>query len=184
MGSSSFPQSIYFSNTPYPEHERTYTVYVEARVSGSGSYLSPPGIAYYTYTGACSTTTISVSSLIEMTNSIPVSGSPSYATQTATASDSASVAYAKVPLLCGAITFSISTTTSVAAQALSASELTISSAGVIQLYTGNSAAIGTHTATVSASLAAFPAITPATSTFTIIINPCIVTSFTMGTLAS
>ena len=116
-----------------------------------------------------------------MTNSIQVTWSPIYTTQTATASDSASVAYAKVPLLCGAITFSISTTTSVA-NGLSASELTISSAGVIQLYTGNSAAIGTHTATVSASLAAFPAITPGISNFTIIINPCIVTSFTMSTL--
>jgi len=52
------------------------------------------------------------------------------------------------------------------------------------VYTNNYAAVGTHVATVTAILPSFPSITPATSTFNIIINPCIVTSFTMITLPS
>ncbi len=117
-----------------------------------------------------------------MTNSILnlVNGSPSYATQTASASNTADVAYGSN--ICGPTVFAITTTTSVTA--LSNTEITINSVtGTISLYTANTAAVGTHTATVTASLPNYSAIPPGTATFTITINSCIVTSFTMSTLS-
>lgn len=67
--------------------------------------------------------------------------------------------------------------------ALSNSELTIdATTGLVTVYTINSATLGSHTATVIASLVNYPSIT-ATTTFTITINACIVTSFTMAALS-
>ena len=67
---------------------------------------------------------------------------------------------------------------------LTLSELTIgSSTGVIQVYTANSAAVGTHTVTVTATLASYATVSPATATFTIQISACIVTAFNMVALS-
>ena len=64
---------------------------------------------------------------------------------------------------CGARKYSITSVPTSPASALSTTELTIDSAtGLISLYTANSQTVGTHTATVSVSLANYatrPAVT-------------------------
>jgi hypothetical protein len=69
--------------------------------------------------------------------------------------------------------------------ALSTVELTIdATTGLITVYTTNSATRGTHTATVTATLANYPTVTSVSASFSIQINACIVTAFTMAVLSS
>ncbi len=76
-------------------------------------------------------------------------GSPYYATQTATAINAVSLSQSNSNF-CGDYQYSISSIFKSASFALSLTELTIDSlTGIISLYTANSAAIGTHTATFS-----------------------------------
>ena len=51
--------------------------------------------------------------------------------------------------------------------------------GLISVYTANSAAVGTHTASVTAKLANYLSGPTITATFQITIEKCIVTFFTM-----
>ena len=86
-------------------------------------------------------------------------GSPFYQTQTATATNSVSDSQIN-PSFCGGYQYSISSTPTAPATALSAIDLTIdATTGLISLYTANSAAVGTHTATVTTKLANYPSIT-------------------------
>ena len=55
--------------------------------------------------------------------------------------------------------------------------------GLIQLYTGNKFTVGTHTATVTVKLASYAAVSAVTATFTIQIEGCKVTSFSMAKLS-
>ncbi len=67
--------------------------------------------------------------------------------------------------------------------ALSSVELTIdSTTGLITVYATNSATKGTHTATVTTTLVEHSTVTSASASFSIQINACIVTSFTMASL--
>ena len=94
-------------------------------------------------------------------------GSPSYETQTATATNSVSVS-PRNPNFCGFYQYSISSAPTVPVTPLSATELTIDAdTGLISLYTANSAAVGTHTATVTTRLADYSSITLVTTTFKI-----------------
>jgi hypothetical protein len=109
-------------------------------------------------------------------------GIPFYETQTATASDSVSALSSANA--CGGYHYSISSVVTSASAALSASDLTIDSAtGVIRLYTANSDTVGTHTATVTVSLVSDSSISQ-TATFTITIQKCELTSFTMSVLSN
>jgi hypothetical protein len=109
-------------------------------------------------------------------------GSPFYETQTATASDSVSALSSANA--CGGYHYSISSVATTPSAALSASDLLIDSAtGVIKLYTANFNTVGTHTATVTVSLASYSSISH-TATFTITIDKCELTSFTMSALSS
>ena len=110
-------------------------------------------------------------------------GSPFYETQTATATNSVSVAQSN-PDFCGSYQYSISSAPTPFTTVLSATELTVDAAtGLISLYTANSAAVGTHTVTVTTKLANYPLITQVTTTFHIKIQPCLVTSYTMLALS-
>ena len=94
-------------------------------------------------------------------------GSPFYETQTATATNTVSDSKSN-PNFCGSYQYEISSSST--ATALSATELTIdATTGVISLYTANSAAVGAHTATVTAKLANYPSVTQVTKTFQITI---------------
>ena len=94
-------------------------------------------------------------------------GSPFYETQTATATNSVSV-LKNIANFCGNYQFSISSVPTTLATALSAAELTIdATTGLIALYTATSAAVGTHSVTVTTKLAAYPLITQVISTFLI-----------------
>jgi hypothetical protein len=86
---------------------------------------------------------------------------------------------------CGPRQYSIVSTPSTSAvTALSTVELTIdATTGLITVYATNSATVGTHTATVTARLANYPTVTSASASFSIQINACIVTSFTMASLS-
>jgi hypothetical protein len=107
-------------------------------------------------------------------------GSPYYATQSATATNAESLSQSNSNF-CGDYQCSISRIVKLASLALSLTELTIDSlTGIISLYTANSVAIGTHTATVSAKLVNYAALPIVTATFTITIQPCLVTSFSMN----
>jgi hypothetical protein len=122
-----------------------------------------------------------------MTNSIlkqiTPGGSAFYETQTVTASDSV-ISSQSSPNACGNYQFSISSVPTTASTVLSTSDLTIDTAtGVIKLYTANSNTVGTHTATVTVSLVSDSSITQ-TATFTITIEKCELTSFTMSALSA
>ena len=94
-------------------------------------------------------------------------GGPFYETQTATATNTVSDSKSN-PDFCGSYQYEISSSST--ATALSATELTIdATTGVISLYTANSAAVGAHTATVTAKLANYPSVTQVTTTFQITI---------------
>jgi len=54
--------------------------------------------------------------------------------------------------ICGGLTYSISDSPSGGATALTTSELTVDSAGLIAVYTTNAATIGSHTATLLVKL--------------------------------
>jgi hypothetical protein len=108
-------------------------------------------------------------------------GSPFYETRTVTASDSVSSQSSENA--CGGYHYSISSVINTASAALSATELTIDSTGQIRLYTANSDTVGTHTATVTVSLVSDPSISQ-TATFTITIEKCKFTSFTMSPLSA
>ena len=67
---------------------------------------------------------------------------------------------------------------------LTSTELQINpTTGLISVYTANSATVGTHFVTVTASLQNYPTIPQATATFEIKVEPCIVTSYTMSSLS-
>ncbi len=69
--------------------------------------------------------------------------------------------------------------------ALSSAELTIDgTTGLITVHATNSETVGTHTATVTATLVDYPSVTSASASFSIQINDCIVTAFTMASLSS
>ena len=88
-------------------------------------------------------------------------------------------------ITCGNRAYTISSTPSTGVTALSSSELTINpTSGLIQLYTANKATIGTHTGTVTASLSLYTNVASVSSTFSITIQPCIVTAFTMSALSA
>jgi hypothetical protein len=177
--------SISFAQTTNTADAKTYTVTVKARPAGTTTWLSPT-TATYTYNNPCLSATITMPTLSSMTNSVlkqtTPGGSPFYETQTATASDSISALSSANA--CGGYQYSISSVATTASTALSASDLTIDSAtGKIQLYTANSNTVGTHTATVRVSLASYPTISR-TASFTITIDKCELTSFTMSALSS
>jgi hypothetical protein len=117
-----------------------------------------------------------------MTNSVlkqmTPGGTPFYATQTATATDSVS-SQSSTANVCGNYIYSVSSIKTTAVQSLSTSELTIdSNSGLIQIYTANFNTVGTHTATVTVSLVGYPAIS-SIITFIITINHiCTTTSIT------
>jgi hypothetical protein len=96
-------------------------------------------------------------------------GSPFYATQTVTASVSInSISFANA---CGNYQLSIFSVPNTASATLSASDLTIvATTGIIQLYTTNPSTVGTHTATVTISLASYPSNPSVTAIFTITID--------------
>jgi len=75
-------------------------------------------------------------------------GSPFYETQTVTATNSVSTSQSN-PNFCGIYQYSIISTPSSPAIALSATELTVDATGLISVYTVNSATVGTHLATLS-----------------------------------
>jgi hypothetical protein len=139
----------------------TYTLTVSARPGGTSNWLSPT-IATYTYNNPCPDATLTLNTLSPMTSSVlkqtTPGGSPYYATQTVTASDS--VSSQSSSNACGDYQYSFSSVTTTASAALtfnlSPSDLTIDSAtGQIRLYTANSNTVGTHTATVTVSLASY-----------------------------
>ena len=116
--------------------------------------------------------------------SVHSAGSPFYETQTVVFKDTISVAKGDDIITCASRSYAIASVPSAGATALTLSELTIgSSTGVIQVYTANSAAVGTHTVTVTATLASYATVSPATATFTIQISACIVTAFNMVALS-
>lgn len=65
--------------------------------------------------------------------------------------------------LCGGITYTISSTLATASTALTSTELSISSAGLISVSTNNVATIGTHAVLVTATLAQYLTISSTTS---------------------
>jgi hypothetical protein len=87
---------------------------------------------------------------------------------------------------CGFRQYSIVSAPSTSAvTALSTDELTIdATTGLITVYSTDSATVGTHTATVTATLANYPTVTSASASFSIQINACIVTAFTMASLSA
>jgi hypothetical protein len=96
--------------------------------------------------------------------------------------DSVSIAYGTGVDVCGARTFTISSTKNSASTSLSIIDLSISAAGMISLATATSTTLGTHTATVTVSLASYPLIV-LTQTFVITIDPCIITGFSMNSIS-
>ena len=92
-------------------------------------------------------------------------GSPHYVIQTASATDSVGVSKS-INSFCGNRNYSIISVSAFGVDALSTSELTIDpGTGLISVYTDNNAAVGTHTATVTAKLASFLSIPAVTTTF-------------------
>lgn len=71
-----------------------------------------------------------------------------------------------------------------ASVALSTTEITIdANTGLIKVYTANSAAVGSHVATVTVILTSYPTITNTLPSFTIEIRPCVITGFIMSNLS-
>ncbi len=119
---------------------------------------------------ACSSTlpTVSASSLVYSV--LAVAG-----TQTATFTDTVSLAFS-TPEFCGGMTYlSVSDAPAGSVAALTSSELTISVAGVISVSTNNAATVGTHTVTIAAQMTNDVSIVTST-TFTLTITACEVTS--------
>jgi hypothetical protein len=183
--STSTPLTIVFAQSTNIADAKQYTVTLKARLAGSADWLTPAGTATATYTyvdDLCASTFITAPALIAMTTSVlkesSPGGGPFYETQTATATNSVSVTQS-IPSFCGGYQYSISSAPILPATTLSATELTIdATTGLISLYTANSAAEGTHTATVTVNLVNYPSITLVTTTFqiTIMVDPCLTTS--------
>ena len=70
-----------------------------------------------------------------------------------------------------------------ASTALTNTELTISTSGLISVYTANKATIGTHSVTVTVSLLSYSTVTAKSLVFTLEIIGCIITSFTIVPLS-
>lgn len=83
-----------------------------------------------------------------------------------------------IPNSCGALTYLISDAPASGVAALTAIELTISSAGVISASSTNTATSGAHTVSVSVKLASYTSVTILTTTFTLTII-CVVTSLSV-----
>ena len=78
--------------------------------------------------------------------------------------------------MCGGISYLISDATASGITALTASELTISSAGLISVWTNVVGTIGAHTVTVTARLILYPSVT-ITKSFTLtVVDPCATTT--------
>ena len=187
--STSTPPNIVFAQSTNIADANQYTVTVDARLVGSTNWLTPAGTATatYTYIDLCASTILTAPTLSTMTSSVlkqsSPGGSPFYETQTAIAANSVSVSQTN-PTFCGIFQYSISSTSTAPATALGATDLTIdATTGLISLYTANSAAVGTHTATVTAWLADYLFIPLITTTFQITIQACLVTSCTMPALS-
>ena len=95
------------------------------------------------------------------------------ATETVDVNDNVSIATA-ISNQCGALTYSISDSSVSAVSALSATELTISSTGLISVLTSNFATVGTHAVTVTASLSSYSLVTTSV-TFSLTIE-CVLSS--------
>ena len=171
--SASTSLTIVFAESTNIADGNQYYVTVKARIAGSLDWSSPVGTATatYSYCASYSSTILTAPTLTLMTTSVlkqsSPGGSPFYETQTATATNSVSVS-PRNPNFCGFYQYSISSAPTVPVTPLSATELTIDAdTGLISLYTANSAAVGTHTATVIAKLANYPMIPQVTTTFQI-----------------
>ena len=117
-----------------------------------------------------SPTTLISPSPTNMVTSVSVqsAGSPYYETQTLIFKDTISVAKGNDVLTCASRSYTIVSVPDTGVAALTLSELTIgSSTGVVQVYTANSASVGVHTVTVTATLASYPTVSPAIATFTV-----------------
>ena len=165
--------SILFAQSTNTADANQYTVTLKARLVGSTDWLTPSGTttAIYTYIDLCASTILTPPTLSPMTTSVlkesTPGGSPFYETQTATAANTASVAQSN-PNFCGGYQYSISSASTAPATALSAIDLTIdATTGLIDLYTANSATVGTHTASVIAKLLYYPWISQVITTFQI-----------------
>ena len=187
--SATTPLTIVFAQSTNTADAKQYSVTVDARPFGSTSWTTPAGTATatYTYIDLCASTIITAPALTPMTTSVLKQSSPGgslfYETQTATATNTVSVSQSNSSF-CGSYQYSISSTSTAPATALSATELTINAAtGLISLYSANSAAVGTHTATITVILTNYPSITQVTTTFQIAIQACLVTSYTMLALS-
>ena len=86
----------------------------------------------------------------------------------------------KVNTICGSVTYSISSSPSGGVTTLSATQLSVDANGLITVAgTGNNQ-VGTHIVTLLAKLTSYTTITNSIS-FTLTVNPCQVTSFTLVT---
>lgn len=95
------------------------------------------------------------------------------ATETVDVNDNVSIATA-ISNQCGVLTYSISDSSVSAVSALSVTELTISSTGLISVLTSNFATVGAHAVTVTASLSSYSLVTTSL-TFSLIIE-CVLSS--------
>jgi len=77
--------------------------------------------------------------------------------------------------ICGGLTYSVSDTPSGGTTALTSSELTVTSSGLITVATANAATVGSHTVTLLVKLTNFPAIT-LSLTMSLTVTACVVTS--------
>ncbi len=87
--------SILFAKATNTADAKTYTVTVSAQPTGTSTWLSPTTATYTYINNPCLTATLTIPTLSTMTNSVlkqtTPGGSPYYATQTATASNSVSI---------------------------------------------------------------------------------------------
>jgi hypothetical protein len=138
------------------------------------NYATAPVTTSFTVTvvNPCLTTTLAWPSILSaMSQSV---GSTTVITQTApVVIDGVSTSQTTTGL-CGAVTYLISSTLSSATTALTSSEVTISSLGLISVSTTNSATIGTHTVTITETISLYSSLS-SSSTFVLTIL-CGVTS--------
>lgn len=140
--------SLAFAASSSPSDAGTYTVTISAGYVAQKSNIAS-AVATFTYVNPCLTTSLSwITSPAAMTYAV----SATTATQTVSAHDQVSVTCA-IPNSCGGFTYSISAIPATGVTALTTSELTISSGGMISVSTTNAATSGAHTVTVSVELA-------------------------------
>lgn len=155
-------KTIIFAKSTNSNDAQTYTVTVNARHGGT---LLATDTTTMTYTN-CLTVTLnfqpylSTSLLTDMQTSIllqDTAGNPIVKTQTAYAIDS--VSSPPSARVCGNIQYTITKTCPPSVTPLSSSELNLNSiTGDITLHTTNSATVGWHAVTLTASLTSYPSI--------------------------